>query len=688
MKKKSLIVTLLLVVGLFSITIGVTFAFFNYTRTGGENTLNVGRIAFNSTEDNLISLSNIFPANRNNLNSTNSDTVTINITGDTTYTGGIEYKVTIEDVNNTINGKEIPISFNITASNLGTKSNDYWNTRGSTTNVYNLVETGEVEDGKYIFVGYIKPDQNGVNGSIDITAYIDTDKVAISDTKKYGQIELLGYDNGTNGDWTLGRQTLTTEEWNSFASNPLSFKVKVEANEGVWVEEEQYNVLKNLNGITSWTNIRANITSIEFHKDGVAPANYVASFDATDITSAGPVTVYTVDDGSGNNTYKAIVVSDDTIYAPENSSGLFAGMTYLTTFNSKNFMVNNVTNMQALFNKCNHLTNIDSLSQWNTSNVVNMYGTFNSCSMLKDIGPLTNWNTESVTTMRIMFRNCEGLESVYGLRNWDVSRVEDTLMMFTGCVNLGEIDLSKWRTSSLTNMDSMFGMWNTDNTQRLDSKLRSIILSNKFDTSKVTDMTALFANNPLLEDINSLSYLNTTNVLYMQQMFYNCSNLTNFSALSNWGSKTGKVKNMSWMFGMGTDSNYSSVFDASVLESWNTSSVTDMSGMFLNRSLNSYYPLRNWDVSNVENFSGMFNSTSASPITTLSGLENWDVRNTITMSGMFQDNVSLVDASAINNWNINSSIDFTKMFYHDSVHPVFTKVSGTWDENGTFTPNA
>ena len=60
MKKKSLIVTLLLVVGLFSITIGVTFAFFNYTRTGTENTLSVGRINFNHTQDGKIELSNIF----------------------------------------------------------------------------------------------------------------------------------------------------------------------------------------------------------------------------------------------------------------------------------------------------------------------------------------------------------------------------------------------------------------------------------------------------------------------------------------------------------------------------------------------------------------------------------------------------------------------------------------------------
>ena len=87
----------------------VTYAFFNYTRIGTSNTIKVGRIAFNSTQDNTINLSNVFPTTSNNLDNTNSDTVTINITGDTTYTEGIEYKVTLEQVNNTINGKEVPI---------------------------------------------------------------------------------------------------------------------------------------------------------------------------------------------------------------------------------------------------------------------------------------------------------------------------------------------------------------------------------------------------------------------------------------------------------------------------------------------------------------------------------------------------------------------------------------------------
>ncbi len=31
------------------------------------------------------------------------------------------------------------------------------------------------------------------------------------------------------------RIVFTTEEWNSFSSTPISFKIKVEANEGIWV---------------------------------------------------------------------------------------------------------------------------------------------------------------------------------------------------------------------------------------------------------------------------------------------------------------------------------------------------------------------------------------------------------------------------------------------------------------------
>ena len=103
----------------------VSYAFFNYTRTGSANTVSVGRLNFTSTQNNTINLSNVFPTDSDHLDASNSGTVTINITGDTNYSEGIEYKVSIVDVNNVVNNKEVPISFTTTATNLGTKSNDY-----------------------------------------------------------------------------------------------------------------------------------------------------------------------------------------------------------------------------------------------------------------------------------------------------------------------------------------------------------------------------------------------------------------------------------------------------------------------------------------------------------------------------------------------------------------------------------
>ena len=650
MKKKNTVVTLLLILGLLSITLGVSIAFFNYTRTGDDNNFSVGRIYFNTSQDNTINITNIFPTKSNNLNSDNSDTVTINITGDTTYDSGIEYKITFEDVNNVVNNKKIPISFQITATNLGTKSNDYFNDRGSTTNVYNLVESGVASEDEFVLIGYIKPDQNGVAGSIDITAYIDTDRIAISDTVSRIENNNLVYGE-TSSEWVDGRVVFTTSEWNSLqGNNALSFKVKVEANEGIWVEETKHPVLKNINLVQDWIDIRDNITSIEFSTNNIVPLDAVISFDATDITSDGTVTVYTLDDGLGNNTYKAVICADDVIYAPLDSTALFRRMSNLVTFNSENFRVDNVTTMEAMFNRCSNLTNISSLSEWNTSNVQTMSYVFQYCTSLTNVDALLNWNTVSVTTMADMFNGCTNLADIDGLINWNVGNVQNMVKMFsdcssllnidgltiwnvgnvqimekmffecsslenvnglvnwnvrnvqsmnglfTGCVNLVQIDLRNWTTSSLTNMNSMFAMWDNGGNPLLTSKLKRILLSNKFDTSRVTNMSSLVANNTVIEDYSFLQYLNTSSVGLMLYAFQFNYGLTNLQYL------------------------------------------------------------RNWDVSNVTSFQNTFAYCS-----------------------------NLADSSAVNDWNIRSDANFTGMFYGAS-HPIFTNVTGTWDSDGTFTP--
>ena len=542
------------------------------------------------------------------------------------------------------------------------------------------METGVVEEDKYILVGYIKPDSVGVNGSINITAYIDTNNVAISDT-------VSRIDNGnliygeTSGEWIAGREVITTEEWNALSSTPLSFKVKVEANEGIWVEEEKFYVLKNLYNITDWTNIRANISSIEFHKDGVVPENPVTTINVTDITSSGPVTLYTIDDGLGNNTYKAIVVADDTIYAPESSRYLFRGMSNLVTFNSNNFKVDNVTSMNGMFALCTSLTNIDSIASWNTQNVIDMNYMFRQCESLENIDSLLNWKTHSVNKMMAIFRKCYNLKNVDGLLYWDTSNVTNMSSMFEECFNLLNVNgLVNWNIRNVKTTEFMF------------SKCEKITNLNglaNWNTINVEDMHNMFAYCYALNNIDGLATWNIINAKDLACMFSVTINLLDFNPLENWN--TLNVTNMYGMFtfeSTGVTKIDDAVIDCSFLSKWNTSSVEDMSYMFHNVSISSYLPFKKWNVSNVSNFQDMFNQTSASTVTTLTGLENWDVSSATNMNSMFFDNVSLTDASAINNWDINSNIDFTIMFGSTPVHPEFTKVSGTWDSGGTFTPNS
>ena len=221
----------ILVIGL----VGITYAFFNYTRIGMTNTIRVGKISFSSNQNQTINLTNVFPISSSEASSDteNSDEIIITITGDTTYTEGIEYLITTVDVNNTINNKEIPISIVVTASNgLGTADASYFDNRGDTSE-YKVLSRGTIKDNGEVLVGYITNGQTGVNGTVSIKAYIDEDKILISDTYDGSESGNMGTPNSL----AEGKTMLTTTEWNSIQNSPLSFKIKVEANQGIWVNE-------------------------------------------------------------------------------------------------------------------------------------------------------------------------------------------------------------------------------------------------------------------------------------------------------------------------------------------------------------------------------------------------------------------------------------------------------------------
>ena len=225
---------------------GLTYAFYNYTSTGDSNVLKTGNITFRTTENGIINLENAFPMNQEELaDNENISNVSINITGKNTYNDGMEYLVSAVDISNITVGtgaqeKAVPVSLDVSVVGenvhnhpLGYEDDYYFVNRGSDINIYEDLANGVITSDGNILVGYIAPNQE-INSTIKIIGYFNEDLLVISDT--YGE----------NGDTPLdfgeGKTVLTTDEWEELETSPISFRIRVEAREGLWVEDPNNSV--------------------------------------------------------------------------------------------------------------------------------------------------------------------------------------------------------------------------------------------------------------------------------------------------------------------------------------------------------------------------------------------------------------------------------------------------------------
>ena len=251
--------------------VGVSFAFFNYTRTGAENTVRTGTITFTSSQE-TIALTNVFPVSSADVTDIETDgenpnvgVVTVTINGETTYVDGIDYRVSAQEVDFTADALAatadhpatpavaLPVAVEVSANPaLGTNVES----TGFTNNAhqYRLYKyTGQnvLQSGDMLAEGHIATTSTDnsvtkmINGQIYIKAYLDKSQIAITDTSTNPDDPHI--DNGTvNGttsgqtgettNWVHGRKVITTEQWNALGTTPLTFKVRVEA-----VEHEATN---------------------------------------------------------------------------------------------------------------------------------------------------------------------------------------------------------------------------------------------------------------------------------------------------------------------------------------------------------------------------------------------------------------------------------------------------------------
>ena len=157
---------------------------------------------------------------------------------------------------------------------------------------------------------------------------------------------------------------------------------------------------------------------------------------------------------------------------------------------------------------------------------------------LKTLGLLIN--IQNINNVSCMFNNCYSLEIIQGLESSFSSKnkVYDMSGMFSYCKSLKNIDLYNFKTKYETNISSMFSncssleyynisyinannlgyiFYNCKNLKKLDLPC--------FNKKKSNSMSHMFESNSFSE--LHLSLLDTSNVIDMSYMFYDCVNLKN-----------------------------------------------------------------------------------------------------------------------------------------------------------------
>ena len=165
---------------------------------------------------------------------------------------------------------------------------------------------------------------------------------------------------------------------------------------------------------------------------------------------------------SEDNNYNCTVniyTEADEIYMNEDSSWLFSnpgeGRFLISNINFvSDWNTSNVTNMSHMFEDSHFLTNIDGTANWDTGNVTNMSYMFGYARSLTNIDGTANWDTGNVTNMSYMFDSARSLTNIGGAANWDTGNVTNMGGMFRFATSLTDASaINNWNISNAIKND-------------------------------------------------------------------------------------------------------------------------------------------------------------------------------------------------------------------------------------------
>ena len=384
------------------------------------------------------------------------------------------------------------------------------------------------------------------------------------------------------GTYTLSAtiQTIDAEHQNAWSTNAV-------LDSGVVVNAK----LKTLAGTTPdadkpWNTSDYNIKSIQYATS--LPVGFDVTNPANIISAEGSEPIYAWFDNTNNS---------GIIYIYSNSRTIKTG-----------------SETRRMFSYIRALASAPALSDWDTSGTLDMAGMFNYATSLTSIN-LSDWDMSSVTDMSAMFQHAESLTTL-DISNWDISNVKGMGYLFNHDYSLITVDLSNWDTSNVTDMGYMFNH---------DYSLTTVNLSD-WDTSKVTTTKGMFSvgasyvGNGQLTEIIGLESFDTSNVTDMTAMFYGAGQMTHYN-----------------------------------ISGWNVSKVQSFNHMFCDNYKLESLDLSRWDVSSVKTIYNMFDD--ARSLTTIGDISHWNTASLIDAGGFLNGATSFVGDNGtldLSGWNTSN----------------------------------
>ena len=275
-----------------------------------------------------------------------------------------------------------------------------------------------------------------------------------------------------------------------------------------------------------------------------------------------------------------------------------------------------------------------------------------------DNGDLFWWSEDKTPNLNedasYMFRSMVGMLDISGVADFDSSNTVDMSTMFggpaTNPMNITSVKpLANWDTSKVTNMQALF--------QSAD-KITTLEGLENWDVSNVKTFYLTFSYMTSLTSLEALRNWDTGKVTNMRLTFVDDIMLENLDGLENWD--TSMVEDMSFTFGVDSKVDYTKarLSNIDALTNWNTSKVTDLNTFFQKQAaLTSLGAMKKWDISNVANFNNFCSHCIS--LNDVRATNSWDFANMTNANRMFNDAATLkeIDLSNFNFSQIATTSD-------------------------------